>query len=66
MDMQAGYKINVYYNSTSNSVTTATRGPMIVADRYIQHPSYSRTTLNNDLTLIHLPTPIPFGKNVSI
>jgi trypsin len=64
MDFQPGYKINVYYNTTSNPVTTGSQSAMIVSDRYVQNPTYNRNTLDNDISLIHLPTPIPYGLNV--
>jgi len=65
MDMKSTHKIQVYYNTTVNAVTTGANAKMIVADRYIQHPSFSGTTLDSDLTLVHLPTPLPFGKNLN-
>jgi len=66
MDFQPGYKINIYYNSTGNPVTTpgGAGATLIVSDRYVQHPLYDRQTLDNDITLIHLSKPITFGKNV--
>jgi transmembrane serine protease 9 len=65
MDMQATDKITIFYNTTANPVTgPAPTAISVTADRYVQHPAFDRNTLDNDMTLVHLPTPIRFGRNV--
>jgi len=64
MDMKAGDKINIYYDTLSNPVTTGSQSKMVVADRYVQNPAYSRTTLDGDVTLIHVPTPFTYTSTV--
>ena len=63
MDFKTGYKINVYVGAQANPVTVG-GGTTIEADRYVQHPSFSRTTLDNDMTLVHLKTPLTFKSSV--
>jgi hypothetical protein len=64
MDFKTGYKINVYTGAQANPVTVG-GGTTVVVDRYVQHPSFNRNTLANDITLLHLPTPLTFKSTVS-
>ena len=64
MDFKTGYKINVYVGAQTNPVTVG-GGTAVEADRYVQHPSFNRNTLDNDMTLLHLKTPLTFKSNVS-
>jgi secreted trypsin-like serine protease len=64
MDFQTGMKINVYTEAQANPITVG-GGVTNTVDRYVQHPQFNRDTLNNDISLLHLSTPLQFKSNVS-
>jgi secreted trypsin-like serine protease len=64
MNFQAGNAINIYYDTIANPVTTGSQSKMIKSDYYRQHPAFNSNTLDNDITLVHLPTPIQYSSTV--
>src|ERR1700761_5230798 len=63
MDFKSGMKINVYTEAQDNPVSVG-GGVTNTVDRYVQHPSFNRNTMDNDITLLHLSTPLTFKSNV--
>jgi secreted trypsin-like serine protease len=64
MDMKTGYKISVFVGAQANPLTVG-GGTRLTTDKYVQHPAFDRNTMNNDITLVHLTTPLTFKSNVS-
>jgi len=64
MDMKAGYKIAIWTGAQSNPLTVG-GGTRVNVDRHVQHPSFDRNTMNNDITLLHLATPVVYKSSVS-
>ena len=63
MNFQTGQAIDVYTEAQANPVTVGD-GVQNTVDRFVQHPGFSRQTFDNDITLLHLATPLTFKATV--
>jgi secreted trypsin-like serine protease len=53
-----GYEIKVIYGAQYSK----NDGKTIVSDRYVQNPEFTQSSMDGDMTLVHLPTPLVFDQ----
>jgi len=61
----AGAKLTVVSGDYDYSTATETQAVARDVDRYVQHPAYDSKTQDNDISLLHLSTPLTWSKTVS-
>jgi secreted trypsin-like serine protease len=60
----ANNRITIWTGAQANPISVGS-GTSYKIDRWVQHPQYSSTTMNNDITLLHVERPMTFAPNVS-